>query len=64
MSNVGTVKIIDARGVGSGTTGYRLFSDGVSQLRLIARNGALDTDITLTSLGFAGVEDVDWMTIR
>lgn len=68
MTNLGTVTIINlSGGSGSGgeiSAGQIGLTDGVTKFRLIVRNQALETDMALTALGFAGVEDTDWMTIR
>ena len=68
MINLGTVTIINLNG-GSGSGGnisqsQLILTDGVTSVRHIIRNNTEETDQTLTPLGFAGVEDTDWMTIR
>ncbi len=69
MTNLGTVTVINMSGGGSGgggdiSAGQINLTDGVTNFRLIVRNVALETDIALTATGFAGAENVDWMTIR
>ena len=64
MANLGTVTNINLGGSGNISAGQIGITDGVTKFRLIVRNQALDTDMALTPLGFAGVEDTDWMTIR
>jgi len=41
-----------------------VLTDGVSTFRMIVRDAALCFDMTLTALGFAGVENVDWIEIN
>jgi hypothetical protein len=66
MTNLGTVSIINLSGSAGGdlSAGQIGLTDGVTKFRLIVRNQALETDMALTALGFAGVEDTDWITIR
>lgn len=70
MTNLGSVSVINLTGGSSGSgsadisTGQIVLTDGVNNFRLIVRNASLETDMALTGLGFGGVEDTDWMTIR
>jgi hypothetical protein len=67
MTNLGTVTIISLTGYGSGgnlNASQMILTDGVTSIRHIIRNATEETDLALTALGFAGVEDTDWMTIR
>ena len=67
MGNLGTVTNINLGGSGTGgnlSASQMILTDGVTSVRHIIRNGTEETDTNLTPLGFDGVEDTDWMTIR
>lgn len=68
MTNLGSVSVINLTGGSASgadiSAGQIALTDGVNSFRLIVRNASLETDMALTGLGFGGVEDTDWMTIR
>lgn len=67
MANLGTVTNINLGGSGSGgnfSLSEFTLTDGITSIRHIIRNGTEETDQALTPIGFDGVEDTDWMTIR
>lgn len=68
MTNLGTVTIINLNGSSGGDGNFSsnqfILTDGVTYVRHIIRNQTEEVDLALTALGFAGVEGIDWMTIR
>lgn len=54
--------------IGTGTTAYKYFTDGVAifreGVRSILGTSYFVLDQTITGLGFAGLEDTDWGNIR
>lgn len=43
---------------------YQFFTDGTAITRTGMRNSAWVRDVTLTFLGFAGVQNVDWICLE
>lgn len=43
---------------------YVTYTDGTSTFRDGVRNGAYVIDKTITPLGFAGVENTDWINVE
>lgn len=45
------------------TNQWKFFTDGIISFRTGIRDSALVTDKTITSLGFNGVENTDWINL-
>jgi len=43
---------------------YRYLSDGITLIRKGIRDNCFVVDISLTSIAFDGVEDLDWQNIK
>lgn len=61
-TQIATTAFVQAA-IGAGGA-YLTLTDGISTFRMIVRDAALCFDMTLTALGFSGVENTDWIEIN